>query len=210
MALTDDTQRERGNALTRLLERLVAQGLGRIGAYVDNLRDKNPGVDTKTLALKIVHRRSLKGGLVGAATGFGGFITMAIAVPLGTIIAWKIDVSTILAIACVYGKTTETNSLLADVYLILARDSKIEGFREIGTAVARGVAAKDIRKCVTREDMVRISKRLIKRKAKPTFSKVLRAVPLLGAPVGFVADWRAARAVGRTAIRYYERTGETS
>jgi len=208
MTLTDDTPGEWGNALTRLLDRFVAQGLGRTGAYVDGCRDKNPGGDANRLALRIVGERAFKSGLLGAATGFGGFITMPIAVPVGAVLSWKIQISTILAIAHVYGRTADPKSLLTDVYLILARDSKMEGIRQFGTTVEKGFSTKDVSKYVTKAGMAALSKKIIKKKIRPTPSKFLRAVPLLGAPVGFIADWRAARALGRTAIKYYAEASE--
>ena len=52
-----------------------------IEAYVDKLREQNNNISCDELAKKILHRKSIKNGLIGAITGVGGLITLPVSIP---------------------------------------------------------------------------------------------------------------------------------
>lgn len=158
-----------------------------------------------------MNRKTLKNGLVGAATSAGGFITLPIAVPADLIASWKIQIFMAMSIAHVYGLEPDSSDLRTDIYLILAGDSAKEALKRVGIEVSKGVTKKAIQKYITREIMVKIWKiipqRIITKAGEKSMTSFMRMVPLVGIPVGFAFDYLAARTVGATAIHYYSGRG---
>lgn len=73
---------EKSGALAKLIDWMIESGQQGVNEYVEKLRSQNPGISDEALAQKIVSRKSAKNGLVGAATGLGGLITLPVAVPV--------------------------------------------------------------------------------------------------------------------------------
>ena len=59
-----------------------------IELYVDKLREQNKGISCDELTKKILHRKSIKNGLIGAITGVGGLITLPVSVPADLVSSW--------------------------------------------------------------------------------------------------------------------------
>lgn len=62
-----------------------------ISFYIDKLRMQNPGITDDELARKIVSRKAIKNGLVGAATGIPGLLVLPVTVPANLAITWRIQ-----------------------------------------------------------------------------------------------------------------------
>jgi hypothetical protein len=178
-----------------------------ICSYVKKLREQNSNISTDDLARKIVSRKAIKNGLVGAATGIGGFITMPVTVPADLVASWKIQITTALAIAYIYGHTSSTTDLKTDMFLILAGDSAKEALKRLGIEVGKELSKRAIERYVTKEVMIKISsmigRKIITKAGEKSMTSFMKAVPLIGAPVGFAFDWTATRALGHFAIKYY-------
>lgn len=202
---------EGGNWLTKIVDWMIDNSIGKVTIYVQELRKRNVGISNDNLARKIVNRKTLKNGLVGAATSAGGFITLPIAVPADLIASWKIQIFMAMSIAHVYGLEPDNCDLRTDIYLILAGDSAKEALKRVGIEVSKGVTKKAIQKYITREVMVKIWKiipqKIITKAGEKSMTSFMRMVPLVGIPVGFTFDYIAARAVGTTAIHYYSGRG---
>src|SRR5688572_17830339 len=79
-----------------------------ISEYVGKLKEQNPGISDIDLANKIINRKAIKNGLVGAATGLGGVITLPVTVPTDLIVTWKMQIYLAFTIAYIFGHTRET------------------------------------------------------------------------------------------------------
>lgn len=206
---SEDT--EGGNWLTKIVDWMIDNSIGDVTIYIQELRKKNVGISNDDLARKIVNRKTLKNGLVGAATSAGGFITLPIAVPADLIASWKIQIFMAMSIAHVYGLEPDNADLRTDVYLILAGDSAKEALKRVGIEISKGVTKKAIQKYITREIMVKIWKivpqKIITKAGQKSMTSFMRMVPLAGIPVGFIFDYITTRTVGITAIHYYSGRG---
>lgn len=200
---TEDLQ----NALETVMDHVMSTDHVTIEAYVDKLREQNPGISCDKLAHKILDRKSVKNGLVGAITGLGGLITLPISVPADLICTWRIQAAMAFSIAYVYGHTKNTIDLKTDLYIIIAGDSVKQALKRVGIEVTKSVTKKAVQKYVTRDVMVKIWKvvgqKIITKAGEKSLTSFMKMVPLVGAPVGFVFDWVATQAVGRFAISYY-------
>ncbi len=194
-------------ALERLVDRMVVSAYPKIGPYVDRIRARHPSATDIELARMIVRRKAFKNGLVGAVTGIGGFLTMPVTVPADVIASWRIQITMILAIAHAFRRETDPEELKTDVLMVLAGDSAKEALKRVGIEVTRAMTRRAIQKEISQEVMVKVwaalGRRVAARVGRKSLVKSQRSAPLIGAPIGFVFDWFATQAVGRTAIRYY-------
>ena len=62
------SKRDLENALETVMDYVISTDSNKIQAYVDKLKEQNPGISRDKLAKKVLHRKSLKNGLVGGAT----------------------------------------------------------------------------------------------------------------------------------------------
>jgi hypothetical protein len=159
------------------------------------------------LAKKIIYRKSIKNGLIGAVTGLGGLITLPVSIPTDLIWSWRVQASMAFSIAYVYGHTKDTTDIKTDLYLILAGDSVKEALKRLGIEVSKNITKKAVQKFITRDIMVKIWKvigqKIITKAGEKSLTSFMKMVPLVGAPVGFAFDWVSTQAVGKFAIAYY-------
>ncbi len=211
-AVQEDAPSEPGiarkaGALERLVDRMVESAYPKIAPYVDRIRARHPSATDIEIARMIVRRKAFKNGLVGAVTGIGGFLTMPVTVPADVIASWRIQITMILAVAHAFRRETDPEELKTDVLMVLAGDSAKEALKRLGIEVTRAMTRRAIQKEISQEVMVKVwaalGRRVAARVGRKSLAKSQRATPLIGAPIGFVFDWFATQAVGRTAIRYY-------
>ncbi len=195
-------------ALDNVMDNVVRTSGEKIHLYMDKLKEQNPELSNEELAKKILNRKAFKNGLVGAVAGVGGLITLPVSVPADLVTSWKIQISTALAIAYIYGHTIHTTDLKTDIYLILAGNSAKEALKRIGIEASKGITKNAIQKYITRETMKKIWKvvgqKVITKAGEKSITSFMKMVPLAGAPVGFVFDWSSTQVVGKYAMKYYK------
>lgn len=202
------TKEELQKGLDTVVDYVISTDSVVIKSYVDKLREQNMGITCDELAKKVMNRKSVKNGLVGAATGLGGIVTLPVSIPADLVCSWRIQASMAFSIAYIYGHTKDTTDLKTDLYLILAGDSAKEALKRFGIEVSKSVTKKAVDKYITRDIMVKIWKvvgrKIITKAGEKSLTSFMKLVPLVGAPVGFAFDWGATRAVGGLAIKYYK------
>lgn len=195
------------NALERVLDFVISTDHVTIESYVEKLLELNKGISCDELAKKILQRKSVKNGFIGAATGLGGLITLPVTIPTDLICSWRIQASMAFSIAYVYGHTKETTDLKTDLYLILAGDSAKAALKRIGIEASKAITKKAVEKYITKDIMLKIwsvvGQKVITKAGEKSLTSFMKMVPLVGAPVGFAFDWLATQTVGKFAIKYY-------
>ncbi len=177
--------------------------------YVEEQRHRNPDLSDDELATRIIGIKSVKNGLVGAATGVPGFLAMPITVPTDLLMSWKIQINLALCIAYIYGHDIDnktSDELKTDIYMILAGKNAKNYLKVLGVEIDR-VTKKTLKRYASREAMSEIWKHIGYHIAATTSrrsaTKLTRMVPLIGAPIGFAFDYTATRSVGAFARQYY-------
>jgi len=204
---SDQKLKELQRSLDNLIEYVIQTDPVQVKAYVDKLREQNPDITDDALARKIINRKSIKNGLIGAITGLGGLITLPIAIPANLATTWRVQATMACAIAYVYGHNFATTDLKTDIYIIMAGDSAKEAFKRVGIEISKAATKKTIENYVTREMMTKIwaiiGQKIVTKAGEKSLTSLVKMVPLVGAPVGFAFDWTSTRIVGETAIKYY-------
>ena len=203
----DQKIKELQRSLDKLIEYVIKTDPEQVKEYVDKLRAQNPEITDDALALKIINRKAIKNGLIGAITGLGGLITLPLAIPANLAATWRVQAAMACAIAYVYGHTFTSTDLKTDILIIMAGDSAKEAFKRFGIEVSKAATKKTVEKFVTREMMTKIwtvvGQKIVTKAGEKSLTSFVKMVPLVGAPVGFAFDWTSTRVVGRTAIKYY-------
>lgn len=207
----DEPSEEKGKVIKWLnnqVENFTVNSYPSISAYVLKLREQNPNITNEKLANKIVNRKSLKNGLIGAATSVGGFLTLPVTIPADLIATWRIQIYLTLTIAHVFGHSGDTTDLKTDIFIMLAGNSAKEVLKKVGVETGKEVTKRTIKKHITREIMKKIwhyiPQKIITKGGEKSLISFSRMVPLVGAPIGFAFDYIATKAVGKTAIKYYK------
>jgi hypothetical protein len=204
---TENATEAKVGALQKILDYVIDVDSNAIRGYVDNVKRQHPGLSERDLARKIVSKHALKNGLLGAATGVGGLITLPVMVPADVVGTWRIQAAMVYAIAHVFGHTQETADFKTDFYIILAGDAAKEALKRLGIAVGQAVTKRAVQRLVTREVMKKVwaisSRQIVTKAGTKSATNLLKWVPLVGIPVGFIFDWTATRAVGKYAIYFY-------
>lgn len=195
------SKEELQKSLETVIDYVISTDSATIEAYVNKLYEQNPGISCDELAKKILHRKSIKNGFVGAITGVGGLITLPVSVPTDLVCSWRIQATIAFSIAYIYGHTKDTTDLKTDLYIIMAGDSAKEAIKRFGIEVSKNITKKAVDKYITKDIMVKIWKvvgqKIITKAGEKSMTSFMKLVPIAGAPVGFVFDWTATQAVGK-------------
>lgn len=201
------SKEELQESLETIIDYVISTDSATIVAYVNKLYEQNPGISRDELAKKILSRKSIKNGFIGAITGVGGLITLPVSVPTGLVCSWRIQATMSFSIAYVYGHTKDTTDLKTDLYIIMAGDSVKEAIKRFGIEVSKDITKKAVNKYITKDIMSKIWKvvgrKIITKAGEKSMTSFMKLVPVVGAPVGFVFDWTATQTVGKFAIKYY-------
>jgi uncharacterized protein (DUF697 family) len=163
----------------RRLQTFVAPDISALQTQFAQLQTAQPNADKQAHVQRIIRQQAIKCGLVGAVAGFGGFVTLPIALPVDLLLSINIQATLVQFIASSYGQAdaNSTTSRL-QTYLVTAGSTKVTE--------------------TTFSILVKFIARL--------FGKSLSIlVPVIGAVVGFAVNYTIAQATGQAALRWYAR-----
>lgn len=173
----------------RAFERFVTPDPAMLETHLRQLRQRNPGLGEAALVRRIIARESFKAGLVGALTGFGGFVTLPIAIPVDFALTARLQSALVHFVARVHAPGQAEEALRLETYAILAGNRLTQQAIEISSRAVQAATA-------------RVVTRLL---AESVAEALLKVVPLIGAAIGFGLNYTATRAVGRLAANRYAR-----
>ena len=209
LASSDLGEEQRVVVFEKLVDWLIETDPWKVRRYVQSLRERYPDASDDELVEKVVSVKSVKNGLIGAATAVPGFLALPIVVPADLIASWKIQINLALCIAHIYGHEIDGHNVAkikTDLFMILAGEEARESFEVMGVEVDQ-VTQETVRRYVTREIAIELWKhlglRIMRMTGVRSFARLSKAVPLVGAPIGFVFDYSATRTVGEAAREYY-------
>lgn len=141
------------------------------------LREKYPNKSADQLVRTIIHRQSLRCGVVGAATSLGGFVTLPVALPMDMVMSYRIQGAMVNFIAKAYDyNPTLMKEEQAVASLVMF------GSRQVTTTG------------------IEVASRVLLRVGGKAAAKI---VPFLGAVVGFAVNYTTTQATGYVAASLY-------
>ena len=150
----------------------------------------------------LVARETAKNFTTGFLTGFGGLLTLPVAVPTALGAAWAIQARMAAAIAILHGHDVGEDRVRTLVLLSLVGDAGKEALKRAGVRVGQRMAEKALQQIPARvlvELNKKLGMRLITIGAEKGVLSLSKAIPFVGAVVGGAFDAVACRAVGKIA-----------
>jgi uncharacterized protein (DUF697 family) len=164
----------RGSAL---IEQFADVDPVKMQAQYDKLQSENPNLTRDQVIDKFIRSQAFKCGVIGALTSFGGFITLPLTLPIDIVASLRIQATMIQFIAAAYGQSSH-NELEKQVQSYLVMTGGLQ---------------------ITERTSSLIMKMFV-RLLEQFFAK---AIPVIGAAVGFAVNYFFTQAAGRLAARWY-------
>lgn len=162
------------------LDQLADPSVDKMYAQYTAMYQATPTVDTEKLVHRIIHQQAVKCGIVGAVTGFGGFITLPLTLPIDFLLSVRIQASMISFIARTYGQEKSLDNRAA-TYMVLTGSGEV-------TQMSQKV-------------LLRYSSSFLSRFLGKSLSKL---IPFLGAGISFLVNYAIARSTGHLALQWYK------
>ncbi len=164
----------RGSAI---IERFANADPAEMQAQYEKLQREKPNLSREQLIEQFIQSQAFKCGVIGALTSFGGFITLPITLPIDVIASIRIQATMIQFIASAYGQTNPSNlEKQVQSYLIMTGGLQLT------------------------ERTSSLMMKMIVRLLEQFFAK---AIPFVGAAIGFAVNYFFTRAAGHLAARWY-------
>lgn len=159
----------------RWVEDFVAPDVSKLHTRLDTMKAKSPKADDADLIRKVIHEQAVKCGVVGAITGFGGFVTLPIALPIDMLLSARYQASMVSFIAQTYGYNSDVENKIA-TYAVMTGGTQIS----------------------------QVTNRAILKYAPKFFGKLSsKIIPIIGAITAFAVNYMLTRSMGATATRIY-------
>ncbi len=140
------------------------------------MQARKPQAQRSDLVRQVMREEAFKCGIVGAVTGFGGFVTLPITLPIDLLLTARYQTSMVSFIARAYGYENTMENRAA-TYAVMTGSTQVS----------------------------RVSLRLIQRYLPRVIGKSFsKLIPVFGALIAFVVNYLLARALGNLAVRWYE------
>lgn len=148
--------------------------VSQLAASFDRERAQDPNRAIK----RLINRQAFRCGLIGALTGFGGFVTLLIALPLDMAVTLRLQTTMVGLIGRAYG--------------FAERDNLEKRMRDSIIMTGSGEITRRMTNTLTRYIITRF-----------VGKSLARFIPLIGAVIAFTVNYAAAQAVGRAAVSWY-------
>lgn len=208
MKMNEEQIQKWSEELIVILKQTIEKESVYVEEYVNHLKKLNPNISNEDLAKKIISRRSLKAGEIGALCGVGGLLTLPITMPADLYYCFKIHARTILSIAYIYGWNIHDEDAITDVLLVMGGSTGIDAVRHAGIKVDQDFAKEAVlNKFITKETMRKInrivSRKIVRQAGKRGFIRLPKLVPIIGAPIGAGLNYFETKAIGKKALTFY-------
>ncbi len=157
------------------VEDFIEPDLPKLQDKMKALKAKNPDINDDKLIAKVVNQQALKCGVVGAITGFGGFVTLPITLPVDLLLTARYQATMVSFIAQVHGFEESVENKAA-TYAVITGSTELS---KATTVLVQKYAPRVLSK---------------------SFSKL---IPVLGALIAFVVNYVMARSMAKAATVWY-------
>jgi uncharacterized protein (DUF697 family) len=162
---------------SEFIEKFVDVDEEKMRAQFNKLQSEKPNLSRDQLVEQFINSQALKCGIIGAITGFGGFVTLPITLPIDLLASIRIQATMIQFIATAYGQSNQSDlEKKAQGYLIMTGGMQLT------------------------ERTSSLIMKLFVRLLEQFFAK---AIPVVGAAVNFAVNYFFTRAAGRLAAKWY-------
>ena len=174
---------------------------GSVDDLVEDYLSKYETVEEAAAAL--VRAQVVKCGTSGFITGFGGLMTLPVAIPANLSSVFYVQMRMIAAIAAMGGYDVRSDQVKTQIYVCLTGTSVADLLKEAGINAGKQAARSAIKKIpgvVLTKINQRIGFRFITKFGEKGVVNLGKCVPLVGAVIGGGMDVASTRVIGKRAI----------
>lgn len=153
-----------------------------IGAAYSQYRRRHPRANEREVLMHVIRQQARRCGVIGVFTSFGGFLTMALALPVDLYLTSRIQTNLALFIAQHYGQQLD----ISDPGLVEIRDNLS---MTMASQIARG------RQRLSREAMELVVKKVVS-----------KFIPFFGAIIGYRFNYQETKETGQVVLAHYARS----
>ena len=190
------------------LERIADGARERARRRVAVLRAKHPEDDRKALAERLVRSLARRAGLGGAASATLSLVALPVGLPAGVAFTLATEAELLLSLLELYGHEAADEAGRVKLYALWAGGGLADAAKSVGlgtgAAALGAVLAGSLPARIIRSLNPALVRAVLGRLGLGWVPRVLRLWPVLGAPIGYVADRAAVGALGQAAIEALE------
>ena len=149
----------------------VNPDLEKLEAKLKAFREEDPDITDQELINKVVHQEAFKCGVVGAVTGFGGFVTLPIAIPVDMVLTARYQATMVSFIAKINGYEESLENKMT-TYAVMTGSTELSKF---SIAALKSYAPRIVGKSLS------------------------KLIPFFGAVLGFIVNYTMAQSLARAA-----------
>jgi hypothetical protein len=168
------------------------------------LRGRHPTESPRELGERLVRSSATRAGLAGAATGTLALVAFPLGLPAGVAAALFVEAELLLALLVLHGLDEEGERGDLRLYALWAGAGLADAAKSAGLRAGAGALARVLRGSLPARIIARLNPALVRailrRLGLGWVRRAARLWPLLGAPVAFVLDRSAVRALGSAAL----------
>jgi hypothetical protein len=186
------------------LDGILEKARGRARQRVDKLRAQHPDEGRRQLGQRLVNGAAFRAGVVGAATGALSLVSLPVGLPAGVALTLAGEAELLLALLAVYGVESDGAPGKARLYALwagagFADAAKSAGLRLGADAIGRVLAGSLPARLIARLNPVLV-RAILRRLGLGWVPRAFKFWPVVGAPIGFVIDRAALKALGGAAL----------
>jgi hypothetical protein len=183
---------------------LLDAARGRARRRADEFRARYAEEDPRALGERLVRSQANRAGLAGGVTGTLALVALPLGLPAGVAVSLFFEAELLLALLAVYRLETGGDKGTLRLYALwagagFADAAKAAGLRAGASALGRAIAGSLPARIIARLNPV-LLRAILRRLGLGWLPRALKMWPVLGAPIGFVMDRAALRALGFAAL----------
>jgi hypothetical protein len=201
------TAEQMQNALSSCYEKALS-GIPAVSKGVVPFADeyKNKFDTPKQAAKELIKWQVIKCGTSGFVSGFGGWLTMAVALPANITSVLYVQLRMIAALAYLGGYDPADDAVQTMAYLCLVGSAIGDTFKQVGIKVGNRLALNALKKLpgkVLTKINQRVGMRLLTKFGTKGAINLVKVVPVAGAVVGLGLDVTSTKIIAQQAIKMF-------
>jgi hypothetical protein len=190
------------------LDEQIAKARLRAKARVAALKAEHPKESTRQHAERLVTSTARKAGFGGAATGALSLFSLPVGLPAGVALTLALEAELLLGLLELYGIETAGEVGRMKLYALWAGGGLADAAKSVGLKLGADALGKVLLGTLPGQLIRRMNpvlvKLILKRLGLGWVPKVMKLWPVIGAPIGYVLDSAALKALGQASIAALE------
>ncbi len=195
-------------AVTRMIQQVLALGIDGRGPFASASDIAARALErhgaTEAAVDAVIRSHLVRGTLAGFATSVGGFFTMLVAIPVNVLEFYVQATRMVAAVAKLRGYDVDDPEVRAAILLTLVGSQSTQILGAAGVNLAGGTLNQLAHRTLPPSAIMIVEKavgfRILRGVGERVFSRLGKAIPVLGGGIGAAVDWTMMRGIAAQAL----------